>query len=369
MKILYDHQIFCNQIYGGPSRYYVKLAERIYELNHDPKIVAGYYLNEHLNNIKHKEIVKGKKLVFSRFINRSNKLKYYLNNFNQNIFSGTVSNISPDIVHYTYYNYKKDKVNCKKVITIYDLIHEIFHNDYKKNKYFRPKKDILEKVDNIICISNSTKNDLIKYYEIDEKKIKVIYLGNDIKKVENNSSIFSKYLKLPYILFVGKRSGYKNFENLLKTFSENLNRLKDIYIICFGGSNFSNQEIKKIKDLKLDHKKIIYVEGDDNLISQFYQNARLFIYPSKYEGFGLPILESFSNDCPVICSNTSSLPEVGGEAVSYFDPNDTGSIFDSIYKTFFDDSFREDLIMKGQNQKKLFTWEKTALNHLKLYKC
>ena len=121
-----------------------------------------------------------------------------------------------DIISNMYNNYKKDKVNCKKVITIYDLIHEIFHNDYKKNKYFRPKKDILEKVDNIICISNSTKNDLIKYYEIDEKKIKVIYLGNDIKKVENNSSIFSKYLKLPYILFVGKRSGYKNFENLLK---------------------------------------------------------------------------------------------------------------------------------------------------------
>ena len=98
--------------------------------------------------------------------------------------------------------------------------------------------------------------------------------------------------------------------------------------MCFGGSNFSKKEIKKIRDLKLDLSKIIYVEGDDELISLFYQNARLFVYPSKYEGFGLPILESFTNECPVICSNTSSFPEVGGDAVSYFDPYKTDSIFE-----------------------------------------
>ena len=369
MKILYDYQIFSNQNYGGPSKYFVKLAEKIYELEHDPEIIAGYHINEHLDDIKYKKIVSGNKVLFSKFITKSNKLKNFIKIINQNKFSNLSEKKNPDVIHYTYFDNVKDKIKCKRVVTVYDLIHEIFYNDYKRNQFYRPKKEIIQKADNIICISNSTKNDLLKYYDVDERKIQVIYLGNNSKKHTHKSPKYIKYLNLPYILFVGKRDGYKNFDNLLKTFSENLNKLKDIYIVCFGGSNFSNQEIQKIKDLKIDPNKLIYIEGNDDLISLFYQNARLFIYPSKYEGFGLPILESFSNNCPVICSNTSSLPEVGGEAVSYFDPNDTGSIFDSIYKTFFDDSFRNDLIIKGQNQNKLFTWEKTALNHLKLYKC
>ncbi len=367
MKILYDHQIFSSQNYGGPSRYYVKLAEKIYEFKHKPEIIAGYHLNEHLNNIKYKKIIKGKKLLLSKFINKSNKLKIYLENLNQNTFSKVANSENPDIIHYTYYNNSDDKIKCKKVITIYDLIHEIFHEEYKKTEFYRPKKEIIQKVDNIICISNSTKNDLINYYDVDEKKIQVIYLGNDIKKNIKKNPKYSKYFSLPYILFVGKRYGYKNFDNLLKTFSENFNKLKDIFIICFGGNNFSKQEINKANNLKLDLNKLIYVEGDDDLLSLFYQNARLFIYPSKYEGFGLPILESFSNDCPVICSNTSSLPEVGGDAVSYFDPNKTDSIFETIEKTFFNDTFRNELILKGRNQSQSFTWEETALNHLKLY--
>tara|TARA_Y100001970_G_scaffold293618_1_gene441716 strand:+ start:9474 stop:10586 length:1113 start_codon:yes stop_codon:yes gene_type:complete len=369
MKILYDYQIFSHQNYGGPSRYYVQLAENLHELKHKPSIVAGFHLNEHLKEIKYKNIVTGKKILFSKIINKSNKLKKFIGNLNKNIFLKISKDKNPDVMHYTYFDNINDNINCKKIITVYDLIHEIFYDDYKKNKFYRPKKEIIQKADNIICISNSTKNDLIKYYNVDEKKIRVIYLGNNIKKIKNNyPKYYEKFLKLPYILFVGKREGYKNFDNLLKTFSENLSKLKDVYIVCFGGSNFSKKEIKKIRDLKLDFSKIIYVEGNDELISLFYQNARLFVYPSKYEGFGLPILESFTNECPVICSNTSSFPEVGGDAVSYFDPYKTDSIFESIYKTFYSDSFRNELILKGQSRNKLFTWKKTALDHLNLYK-
>lgn len=369
MKILYDHQIFSNQSYGGPSRYYVKLVEKIYELKQNPEIISGYHINEHLNNIKYKRIVVGKKIPFSKLINQSIKLKNILRKINQNFFLKHSENKNPDVIHYTYFDNINVKIKCKKIVTVYDLIHEIFYKEYKRNQSYRPKKEIIQKADNVICISNSTKNDLIKYYDVDEKKIQVIYLGNDIKKFTHKYPKYDKYLNLPYILYVGKRDGYKNFDNLLKTFSENISKLKDIYIVCFGSGGFNKQEIKKVKDLKLDLNKLIYIDGNDELLSLFYQNARLFIYPSKYEGFGLPILESFINDCPVICSNTSSLPEVGGDAVSYFDPYDTGSIFESIYKTIFDDSFRKDLILKGKKQNKLFSWEKTALKHLKLYKC
>ena len=84
-------------------------------------------------------------------------------------------------MHYTYFDNINDNINCKKIITVYDLIHEIFYDDYKKDKFFRPKKEIIQKADNVICISNSTKNDLINYYKL-MKKIRVIYLGNNIKK-------------------------------------------------------------------------------------------------------------------------------------------------------------------------------------------
>ena len=122
---------------------------------------------------------------------------------------------------------------------------------------------------------------------------------------------------------------------------------------------YKNSLLKKFKKTDLHQEYFPYIQIENALDEKFYETLSA----------EFPKLESFTNECPVICSNTSSFPEVGGDAVSYFDPYKTDSIFESIYKTFYSDSFRKELILKGQSRNKLFTWKKTALDHLNLYKC
>jgi glycosyltransferase involved in cell wall biosynthesis len=150
-----------------------------------------------------------------------------------------------------------------------------------------------------------------------------------------------------------------------------LNLNKKIFInhqlVLFGGGKITNDEIKKILDLNLDPKNIIQLNGDDNLLKTLYQNSEFFIYPSKYEGFGIPILESFSQHCPVLCSNTSSFPEVAGNAAIYFDPNDYSSISECIDKIISSKKIKDYYIKKGLDRLKLFSWKKCAAETKNIY--
>ena len=114
--------------------------------------------------------------------------------------------------------------------------------------------------------------------------------------------------------------------------------------------------------------RITHINGDENLLRSLYKNAEFFIYTSKYEGFGIPILESFSQNCPVLCSNTSSLPEVAGDAAIYFNPDDYTSISEAIEKIIYSNNEKGNLIKKGRERLKLFSWEKCAEETNKVYK-
>ena len=166
---------------------------------------------------------------------------------NKKYFNYNLKYNKPDIVHYTYFNERNlYKSKVKKIITEYDLIKEKFYTkDYFEEIEF--KKKFYQDVDQIICISENTKKDLIEYYKIDEKKIVTIYLGIDDDRNFNEKKIDTK----PYILFVGSRSRYKNFFNFVKAYSNSKNIQSNFNIICFGGGNFTNVEKKFLKDLKI----------------------------------------------------------------------------------------------------------------------
>ena len=169
-----------------------------------------------------------------------------------------------------------------------------------------------------------------------------------------------------YILFVGKRIGYKNFVNFLKAYSISNELRKNFTIKCFGGGKFRKDEIKMINELAININEIENIQGDDLKLSKLYQNARALVYPSKYEGFGLPILEAMEHNCPVICSNTSSLPEV--ESVVYFDPEDIDEMSHKISETLMSDDKIKILKIKGKKRVKNFTWFNCAKETNKLYK-
>lgn len=364
MKILFDNKIFINQIHGGPSVYFINLIENLQKQNKSTKLCSYLHLSNHLNQNKFLKEFSGYKLPFNNYMNQFNTFKKLVHNINKKYLFREINKFNPMIYHSTYYeNYDFNKINTKyqKVITVFDLITEKFSKFYGNKNNF-PKKKIINSADKIICISENTKKDLKDIYNVSENKICVTYLGYP-KKFLNLKKLF----KFPYILFVGTRWKYKNFDNFIKAYSMNTNLYKNFKVVIFGGGKLSLNEKKLLHEYKISNNQIIHYEGNDFDLHCCYKFASLFVYPTFYEGFGLPILESFLYDCPVNCSNASSLPEVAGNGANFFDPFNAESISLCMERTLFNNSDREKLIQEGKKQLNKFSWEKCATETLKFY--
>ena len=326
MKIMISHQIFSVQKYGGISRYFVELVKCL-SLNkeihkRDIKINSLFYKNNYLENLKNNFLFNGFKISDFR---GSSKLCLIFNS----IFSTILTKLyDPDLIHETYYsNIKSYSSRAKKIITVYDMTHEIFPDQFKKNDNTTElKKKSFKRADHIICISKNTQQDLIKFFNIDKNKTSVIYLGFSLTTKEVK---YPKEIYRPYLLYVGSRNGYKNFTGLLKAYASP--QIKNSYdLVIFGGGRLNKNEITTLENLKISKESIRHYDGNDSVLGGFYKKASLFVYPSLYEGFGLTPLEAMNYGCAVACSNTSSIPEVVGKAAVFFDPYSTKSIRDNI---------------------------------------
>ena len=364
MKILFDNKIFINQIHGGPSVYFINLIKSLIKKNHNVKISSPIHLNFLLYENRNILKLKNLKLPFNNYLVKYNFIKKLLHKISIFFLKNNIKKFSPNIIHTTYFENYEYKINgdAKKILTIFDLIPEKFPSQYKLKKDELPKKRIIEESDKIICISHNTKKDLIDIYKVDPKKIAVTHLGYPQK--QNN---LKRIIASPYILFVGTRWKYKNFENLLSAISLSKKITKFFKLVVFGGGKFSEFELSLFKKYQFNINNVIHIEGNDYKLYSCFNFASAFVYPSLYEGFGLPILESFLYDCPVICSNTSSLPEIAGNGAEYFDPYDPKSIQLSIEKILFSESDRNYLIQNGQKQLKKFSWDNCASQTLKIY--
>jgi glycosyltransferase involved in cell wall biosynthesis len=237
----------------------------------------------------------------------------------------------------------------------------------------------IKKARRVITISKSSRNDIIKEYGLSPEKVEVVYPGikqvSSIKyQVLSMGSLARKYgVSGDYILFVGTIQPRKNLERLIEAFSMLLKtydlgpKTKDLQLVIVGRKGWMYDEIlnaPKKFDIE-DRVKFVHDAIDEDL-PLFYQNAVFLVLPSLYEGFGLPILEAMQNGCPVITSNVSSLPEAGGDAALYVDPNNTRDISEKMQILLKDEKIRQDLINKGYEQAKKFSWEKSARETLRV---
>ncbi|OUU27722.1 MAG: hypothetical protein CBB97_05665 [Candidatus Endolissoclinum sp. TMED37] len=199
-----------------------------------------------------------------------------------------------------------------------------------------------------------------------KKKISVVYHGNTFQNFIHNkeNSIF----QFKYFLYVGGRKRYKNFFSVIEAFKKNKQIYKEYKIICVGGGKLLDTEKKKLIENNIDLSKIIFLDkADDNNLFNLYKNASALIYPSFYEGFGMPIIEAMSIGCPVISSNTSSLPEVYGDAAISFSPSSVSELTNNLEKIVFDDDLRGKLIDLGYKQSQKFSWERCIDETLAIY--
>lgn len=262
-----------------------------------------------------------------------------------------------------------------QIITIHDLLPLFFPEQnrlqYYYYKYFLPK--IIKNSKAVITVSQSTKNDIMKYLNYPQEKIHVIYNGYNKSifspKLKEKNYIKDKYNIKEYILTIGAAYPHKNIERLIISYSHLPCYIKDKHqlIIVGGRGKYSRKLNLLIKEKGLEKYILLleYVFFKD--LPYLYSEAKILVYPSLYEGFGLPTLEAMACGCPVIVSNSSSLTEVCGDAALYIDPYDANSIGVGIMEVLTDNVLRESLKEKGLKRVKIFSWEKTAKKILNVF--
>lgn len=361
MKIAYDYQTFTLQAYGGISRYFFKLADELKNAGDEVKIFAPYHCNQLITTLG-QNTVSGKQ-ISSRDFSKPKALALLV--FNQIITKRAIDSWKPDVVHETYYAFRRS-ASAKQpiVISVYDMIHEKlphFFNRLDPTSYL--KRLAVTRADHIICISESTRKDLIELFPFTERKASVVHLSFSsfpTVKEQNQAS-------QPYLLYVGSRSGHKNFNNLVLSFARSEKLKSDFDLVAFGGGEFSAAEQRMLADLGLRTNQVRQITGNDELLAGYYKHAAAFVYPSFYEGFGLPPLEAMAQRCPVVSSNTSSMLEVIGDAGEFFDPNSVEQIATAIEGVVFSELRRAQLVRLGEERLKKFSWEKCAMETRQIY--
>lgn len=358
MKVLIDHQAFSLQKYGGISRYFANLHSGLNDSGHRSTITAVYSENEY---------VKYEPFLFNNSIGRQlfegKQKKYYA--WNRRYSRWNVKKGNFDVFHPTFddpYFIKHLKKPC--VVTIHDMVHELYPQYIGNAAQVIPrKKAVMEKADAIIAISNFTRHDIIKVYPHMAEKIQVVHHGywGLSKAAEHNAALPAKY-----ILYVGERWHYKNFNTFIDGIAPLLQQDNTLKLACAGGKAFTHDEMQHLARLNISGQ-CLQMDVTDEVLQQLYAQAMCFVFPSLHEGFGLPLLEAFANQCPVICSNSSCLPEVGADAAIYFNPYEPGDIRQAVATVLNNPLLQQELKQKGTERLSHFTMESCVQNTVRVY--
>jgi glycosyltransferase involved in cell wall biosynthesis len=291
----------------------------------------------------------------------------------QTIFLKKLYEAKLDLMHFTHFNapilYRKP---C--VVTIHDLTPSFypgkkFNKLHYKLAYNLILSSIIKRSKKIIAVSKHSKNDTLKSFPKTKEKIKVIY-----------ESVAEEFLKNPkekklnrskdYILYTGVWRNHKNLLGLIQAFAKLIKEKKlNANLVITGKEDPYYPEIKTtISELKLEKSVILTGLVSEQKLISLYHNAKLYVFPSFYEGFGLPILESFASKIPLVCSNASSIPEIAGKNNAvFFDPYNIDDMAEKILQVWNDENLQKKLIENGEKRLKNFSWEKMAKETLKIY--
>lgn len=343
-KVLYSHDIFSTQFVGGISRYIYELYIR----NENAKIATLYSENLYLGTNKKRKDFRGKGRLVSCINELAERLALAQEKF--------------DIYHLSYYKNLYKPKYTPLVVTIHDMIHELYADSYfaKDTKTSKLKRLNCQQADGIIAISEQTKSDLIQIFEIPEEKIQVIYHGHSLRESHGTISLPDSY-----VLFVGGRSGYKNFKNFVYAFEILHKKYPHLQALCVGAP-FNATESQLLAELNLD-KTFTSIQAKENDLYTIYNKALCFVFPSFYEGFGIPILEAFFAKCASALSDIAVFREIADSSALYFDPHNPESIASTIETLLNNKDLKRTLIANATKRLELFSWDKTYQQTLHFY--
>lgn len=350
MNVLFDDQIASRQRRGGISRYFAQLIVAFKQngtLGVNP-IVPMFATSEHYTSARVSRRPPRNLADRRRLLRLANKA------------SRSLIRSRADIVHHTYYEPEYLEEVCPdqlRALTVYDMIPELMPDLFPEGNPHMEKKAYVAQSDLIICISESTKRDLLKLYGPQRASVVVTPLAVD----SGFSPRAARVTGLPqeYVLFVGNRAGYKDFDVLAESFAETRLPGAGVTLVAVGGGGFSPDELDKFLRLGID-ENVLHISLPDEDLPGAYAHARCFVFPSRYEGFGLPTLEAMACGCPTILAQSSSHPEVGGDAAAYFVPEDADALARTIDAVCEDSERRNAMRAAGLRRAELFTWDRTA---------
>lgn len=357
MKILYDHSCFWEN-FGGVSRYFVELLKRLPES--ETELSLKFTNNEYIGELPRFHTrpflpgldFRGKARLIAEVGKIFSKRRIKAGGF--------------DIYHPTHYDCFGMGIlprGVKKVATIHDMNYFAIPEFYapgNRNKANQEKMGRL--VDHIITVSRKSKEDIVKFWNYDPDRISVIYHGIDSDWIRNAPDI--PYPE-PYFLFVGRRNSYKNFDAVLKAFSSVRESEKELRLFVAGMPPTAS-ELEKIRRLGLDGA-VRFIRASSVELANLYRQAIAFIFPSYYEGFGLPILEAMAARCPVIVSDRSCFPEIAADAALYFNPDDPGQLADQMVCIGHNSDLQSRMTAKGLERAAQFSWDSSARMHREVY--
>ena len=252
------------------------------------------------------------------------------------------------------------------VLTVYDMIHELYPDLFHPTDSTLVNKPLaLARADRILCISEHTRSDLIRFYPEVADKTSVVHLGFDARFAA--PSALGRQHSRPFILYVGIRRGYKNWDGLVEAYARSCLPAEEVDLLCVGDGPFRPQEAALLDRLGVV-AKVIQREADDRELQALYRDAVLFAYPSLYEGFGIPPLEAMAVDCPVVAVRAASVPEVCGNAAEYGEPGDLDSLAAALERVALSPSRAGELRAEAKRQLTKFSWERCAAENAAIYR-
>lgn len=351
-----DDQIFLSQVRGGISRYFVELM-RAYQADPslDIEVVSRprWTQNEHLLDSGLGRTPPLKAARRRGVIMRANRL-------------GRGPG-SADVMHHTQYDRRYLRHPARvglRVVTVFDMIPELFPEMFPGGSPHRDKRQFVEAADLILCISEATRADLVRVYGDPTATVRVTPLGVDARFHPNAT----RHPALPerYVLFVGERGGYKDFDVLLKAFA--LAELpQDVMLAVVGGGAADPAERANLRSLGLVDR-VVRIAPIDSDLPGAYAHAQCFVFPSRYEGFGLPTLEAMACGCPAILAASAAHPEVGGDAALYFPPGDHSELARVLSRLIGRPDLRTQQRAAGLARAQRFTWTETARRTVRAYR-
>lgn len=376
IRVLYDHEGL-DAAYSGVACYFQEIIKNLpadvevrYGLSEtaNPELTMPPYnipMSRHtFRNFLPQVNFFGKRTLYNLLGYRL-KLFPLCEEINRQCFRQNLMQDEFDLVHLTgAHSYGADwKLIANKkpiVITVHDLIPEILRNDVVVE---HERKEMLASVSHALCVSECTRRDLCAHYQFPVERTTVVYHGAIEPRVQKACRAVAG---VKYILYVGKRGDYKHSDWFFEAIAPFLKRHHEMSLVCTG-RGFKSSEVRQLKELGIYRQVIQLFVPNDELIS-LYAHADLFVYPSIYEGFGIPILDAFSAGCPVLLSRASCFPEVGGEAAMYFDPYSKDDFLSCVNKIIEDPVVRQRMVVNGIARVKAFTWRKAADQTADIYR-